>query len=88
MKQLAIISSDYHIPTGTLLFGAEAILQAEEPGDESFVVVSNAAYPAPSGTLSTKFQAGALIELNGDSKTAFKIYLDTYDIHELPDPAN
>ena len=35
-------------------------------------------------TLSPMFQAGALIELSGDVETAFEIYYDTYDIHELP----
>ena len=85
VKALAIVSSDYHIATGTLLFGAEAILQAEEAGKETMAVVSNAAYHAPSGTLSPMFQAGALIELSGDVETAFEIYYETYDIHELPD---
>ena len=47
-------------------------------------VVSNAAWKAPSGTLSAMFQAGALIELSGDVETAFKIYYEEYDIHELP----
>ena len=84
VKQLAIISSDYHIATGTLLFGAEASLQAEEAGKETISVVSNAAWHAPSGTLSAMFQAGALIELSGDVETAFDIYYETYDIHELP----
>ena len=84
VKQLAIISSDYHIATGTLLFGAEATLQAEEAGKEIMTVVSNAAWHAPSGTLSPMFQAGALIELSGDVETAFDIYYETYDIHELP----
>ncbi len=84
VKQLAIISSDYHIATGTLLFGAEASLQAEEAGKETITVVSNAAWHAPSGTLSAMFQAGALIELSGDVETAFDIYYETYDIHELP----
>ena len=32
----------------------------------------------------TMFQADALIELSGDVETAFAIYYDTYDIHELP----
>ena len=27
---------------------------------------------------------GLLLELAGDEDTAFKIYYDTYDIHELP----
>lgn len=84
VKQLAIISSDYHISTGTLLFGAEAVLQAEEAGKEAMTVVSSAAWHAPSGTLSPMFQAGALIELSGDVDTAFEIYYETYDIHELP----
>ena len=84
VNRLAIVSSDYHIPTGVLLFGAESILLAEEAGAEPIAVVSNAAYRAPSGTLPTMFQAGALIELSGDVETAFEIYYDTYDIHELP----
>ena len=74
VKQLAIVSSDYHIATGTLLFNAEAILQAEDAGKEIMPVVSNAAWHAPSGTLSPMFQAGALIELSGDKETAFEIY--------------
>ena len=84
VKQLVIIYSDYHIATGTLLFEAEAILRAEKAGDQDIHVVSNAAWKAPSGSLSTMFQAGALIELSGDVETAFEIYYETYDIHELP----
>ena len=79
VKELAVVSSDYHIATGNLLFGAEAILRGSD-----ITVVSNAAWKAPSGTLSAMFQAGALIELSGDVDTAFEIYYDTYDIHELP----
>ncbi len=84
VKQLVIVSSDYHIATGTLLFEAESILRAEKAGGETVHVVSNAAWKAPSGSLSTMFQAGALIELSGDVDTAFEIYYETYDIHELP----
>ena len=79
IRQIAIISSDYHIATGTLLFGAEAILR-----DSAVEICSNAAWHAPSGTLSAMFQAGALLELAGDVETAFSIYYETYDIHELP----
>ena len=79
VRQIAIISSDYHIATGVLLFGAEAILR-----DSGVKVVSNAAWHAPGGSLSAMFQAGALIELSGDAETAFDIYYETYDIHELP----
>lgn len=84
VRELAIVSSDYHIATGTLLFEAEAILRAEKAGGERVQVVSNAAWDAPSGSLSTMFQAGALIELSGDAGTAYDIYYDTYDIHALP----
>ncbi len=79
VTQIAIISSDYHIATGTLLFGAEAILR-----DSNVTVTGNAAWKAPGGSLSVMFQAGALIELSGDVETAFAIYYETYDIHELP----
>lgn len=79
VSKLAIISSDYHIATGVLLFGAEAILR----GDKDMEVVSNAAWKAPGGTLSPMFQAGALIELLGDKQTAYDIYFDNYDIHEI-----
>ena len=79
VTDIVIISSDYHIATGTLLFSAEAILR-----DSALEVAGNAAWRAPGGTLSVMFQAGALIELSGDAETAFEIYYDTYDIHELP----
>ena len=85
VTDLAIISSDYHIATGALLFEAESILRAGDPDNRAIKVVSNAAWKSPSGTLSTMFQAGALIELSGDIDTAFEIYYDTYDIHKLPD---
>ena len=84
VKYLAIVSSDYHIATGELLFSAEAVLRADFPGGEKMKVISNASWDAPSGYLSSMFQAGALIELSGDMETAFDIYYDNYDIHELP----
>lgn len=84
VRQLAIVSSDYHIATGALLFDAEGILRGEAAGRPAMTVISNAAWRAPSGTLSPMFQAGALIELSGDTETAFAIYYDTYDIHPLP----
>lgn len=84
VKKLAIVSSDYHIATGELLFKAEAILRANYPGNEKLEVISNAAWKAPSGSLSTMFQAGAVIELFGDVETAFEIYYENYDIHGLP----
>lgn len=84
VKKLAVVSSDYHIATGELLFNAESILRADVSGNETLEVISNAAWKAPSGTLSAMFEAGALIELSGDAETAFEIYYDNYDIHSLP----
>ena len=84
VRRLAIISSDYHIATGELLFRAASILRSDTPGEETLPVVANAAWKAPSGYLPPMFQAGALIELSGDMETAFSIYYDTYDIHSLP----
>ena len=84
VKKLAIVSSDYHIATGELLFETVSILRATTPENEKLEVISNAAWKAPSGSLSTMFQAGALMELFGVVETAFEIYYDNYDIHELP----
>ena len=79
VNQIAIISSDYHIATGTLLFSAEAVLR-----NSHISVSTNAAWHAPYGSLSVMFQAGALLELSGNVETAYEIYYDTYNIHELP----
>ena len=84
VKKIAIVSSDYHIATGVLLFGAQSILLSDANGNERYEIVSNAAWKAPKGELTAMFQAGALIELSGDTKTAFDIYYENYDIHELP----
>ena len=84
VSQLAVISSDYHIATGTLLFSAESTLRAESISRKKLAVVTNAACREETGVLSPMFQAGALIELAGDTETAFEIYYDTYDIHDLP----
>ena len=84
VRKLAIVSSDYHIATGTVLFEAESILRQEKAGEERIRVVSNAAWKTSSENLPATFQAGALIELTGDTDTAFAFYHETYDIHELP----
>ena len=84
VSKIAIISSDYHIATGNLLFGAQSTLLADKAGNEKYEVVSNAAYNAPTGALSTSFQAGALNELPDDRETARKIYNHEYVAHEVP----
>ena len=52
--------------------------------DSGIEVAGNAAWHAPRGSLSVMFQAGALIELSGNARTAYEIYYDNYDIHDLP----
>lgn len=84
VDQIAIISSDYHIATGVLLFGAETILGAGEDGREKIEVVSNAAWSAPSGYLADWFKAGSLVEISGDSETAYAIYYSGYGVNDLP----
>ena len=84
VNQIAIISSDYHIATGVLLFGAETILGAGEDGKEKIEVVSNAAWRAPSGYLADWFKAGSLVEISGDSETAYAIYYSGYGVNDLP----
>ena len=44
VKALAVVSSDYHVPLGVLLFGEEALLYEYETGTLPFSVVSNAVY--------------------------------------------
>jgi uncharacterized SAM-binding protein YcdF (DUF218 family) len=44
VKALAIVSSDYHVPLGVLLFQEEALLHEYETGTLPFSVISNAAY--------------------------------------------
>ena len=58
VRQIAIISSDYHIATGRLLFGAEAILR-----DSDIEVVSNAAWRTSRDTMPARFQGSALLQL-------------------------
>ncbi len=49
LEKLAIVSIDYHIATGELLFKAEAVLRANAPGNEKLEVISNAAWKGPLG---------------------------------------
>ena len=84
VNQIAIISSDYHIATGVLLFGAETILGAGEDGREKIEVISNAAWSAPGGYLADWFKAGSLVEISGDSETAYAIYYSGYGVNDLP----
>lgn len=63
INEIAIVSSDYHISTGMLLFGAESILNYDSGSSKKFEIVSNASYGASRGGMSVGFQANSLMEL-------------------------
>ena len=52
VTRIAVVSSDYHIETGVLLFSAEGILRGS-----NVTVAGNAAWRAPGGSLSVMFLA-------------------------------
>ena len=58
VREIAIISSDYHIPSGLLLFGTVVILQ-----DSPVSMVSNAACQAPNGSHSVLVQVYELLAI-------------------------
>lgn len=58
VRQIAVISSDYHIPADALLFGAEAILR-----DSGITVVGSAAWRTAKETQSAMSQASVLLSL-------------------------
>ena len=85
VNSVAIVSSDYHIGSGVLYFQAVAILKAEKGQPPRYTVVSNAACKE-SGSQSLLSQAGALMEIYGDSDAAFDIYRGRYDFSAIPIP--
>ena len=74
VNQIAVVSSDYHIATGTLVFEAWAELIADEPGCPDYEVVSNASCFAQTYNLNYMFQAGALYEMVGNPDRANDMY--------------
>ena len=68
VTSLAVISSDYHVPAGALLFGAEAVLLAGTKGARRIRVVAGAAYPVPDVPL---FSFRMLVELARREEPAF-----------------
>lgn len=63
VTQLCIVTSDYHIPSGVLLFAADSVFRAPRPETPPFTVVSSAAWHADTGKLSGMYQAGSLVRL-------------------------
>jgi len=65
VDSLAIITSDYHIAVGSLMFEAEALAEEYERGEKPFSVVANAAcaYPTKAGTQGISVQSTFLRSL-------------------------
>ena len=84
VKYIAIVSGDYHIRTGVLLFEAEAILRGEPGAAPSVTVITNAACKTSQAEISRRSQAGGLVELAGNSKAAVQLYHDEYDMKQWP----
>ena len=65
VRELVIVSSDYHVPLGCLLFYAQAQKEAAETGQEPFSVAAGVGCPVPdkAGTQGPSVQAVFLREL-------------------------
>lgn len=63
IKQLAILTSDYHISSGMLFFQAECILEGPDDGDKRVNVVANAACKWPREVFPINFRADGLLNL-------------------------
>ena len=83
ITQIAIVSSDYHIHCGTLMFAEESILRADKAGEEKYTVGSNAACRMPQGKLSDMYTPSSVVELTGDIETSIIIYHNEYEIPKL-----
>lgn len=79
VKYIAVVSGDYHVRVGVMLFEAEIILR-----DAPITVVSNAGCKTSNKDLSTQYRAGGLIELAGNGKAAHQLYYNRYDMNKYP----
>lgn len=84
IKYLAIVSGDYHVRVGVLLFEAASILRAEPGAEPSLTVISNAGCKTKKGDLSAQYRAGGLIELAGNGQAASQLYQNVYDMKKYP----
>ena len=78
IDKIAIVTSDYHIERGSLLYKAQLVLSAAKNNDKSIQIVSNAADQAHKDSEPFLWQAGGLCEILGDVKLANKIYDEKY----------
>ena len=83
VRSLAIISSEYHIARGSLLFETEMLMRKSEQEETDVHVVSNCASPAPDQSFTQEYLRGwqmyNMLQLIGDKELAQQY---------LQDPAN
>ncbi len=80
IDSLALISSDYHIPRGCLLYNARLLLSAYEAGDKLLTIDSNAGYRAGhEGYESVALQANGVCQIAGLYDLASQISDGTYE---------
>ena len=87
IDSVAIISSSYHIPWGSLLFEAEFMKYAMEKDVPEIHVVSNAAYKTSNETYKEseilRWETGGMLQLVGNNDLAMKYYFNKYEKPEL-----
>lgn len=99
VSSVAIVSSDYHITRGSLLFEATALMTMEEKNEPEAEVVSNCASPAPEKDYTEDYLRGwqmyNMLQLIGDYDLARQYVQDPehfpkpelHEWDELPDAA-
>lgn len=82
IDSVAIISSSYHIPWGSLLFEAEFMKYAMENEVLEIHVVSNAAYKTSNETYKEseilRWETGGMLQLVGNNDLAMEYYFNKY----------
>ena len=84
VKYVAVVSGDYHVRVGVLLFEADLILRTEPGGTPPITVISNAGSKTSKNDLSQQYRAGGLIELAGNAEAAQQLYNNRYDMNKYP----
>jgi hypothetical protein len=84
VKYVAVVSGDYHVRVGVLLFEADLILRTEPGGTPPITVISNAGSKTSKNDLSQQYRAGGLIELAGNVEAAQQLYNNRYDMNKYP----
>lgn len=80
IDSLALITSDYHIPRGCLLYNARLLLSAYEAGDKLLTIDSNAGYRAGhEGYESVALKANGVCQIAGLYDLASQISDGTYE---------